>query len=99
MSVGCNKEYEWPCERVGSEVYYSIDLGPYLEREGDTLTSVSWSLPNGLVSILELVQNNKAFIKIRANYVGNHIVRFIVLSEQNGGEQTLPGQIKLSIIG
>lgn len=97
MAHNCPEVIEWPCTYVGAEEFFGLDLQAYLEAEGDTFSSIEWTLPNGIVNLAETVINNIAYIKIQANYVGMHVVRFKLKSVESGSTQTYLGKALLHV--
>ena len=96
MKHTCNELLEWPCTYVGAEEFFGLDLLEYLE--GDTLISVAWDLPNGLVSVTEVVIGSISYIKINSEFAGQHKIKFNIRSSEVGGAiQTLPGFVYLHV--
>ena len=97
MDETCNQVITWPCTFQGSEEFFGIDLKDFLESEGDQFKSISWELPNGLVSLVEAVQNDIAYIKLRAVYPGQHIVKFSLESIEGTDTQIHLGKALLTV--
>lgn len=92
----------WPSAVVGSEELYGVDLTKYLRNEGDDVVSVLWSLPNGLVSMMEAVEGTVAYIKVQAKYCGNYSIAVQVDSVDKASptrKQTTFGKVYLEVNG
>ncbi len=65
----------WPDSDLGDDLFYGIDLNPWLNNEEDTLSSVSWDIPKGLSSTEDIVTNNTANIKISSDTIGSFTIK------------------------
>ena len=90
--------YRWPDSYLGSEEYYSIDCGPYLEKENDTLVSVEWLIPPELSSTDNFILNNEAFILLSADTIGSHVLKFKLFSTESGKDQKAQERVKLNVL-
>ena len=78
----------WPDANAGDDLYYSIDFSTWLTAEGDTLSSVSWTLPDEITSSDEFVDSNKAYIKLLTATAGKHTIKCTLQSTDAGKTQT-----------
>jgi len=90
--------FRWPDSYLGSEEYYSIDCSYYLEAENDLLVAVEWTVPPELTSMDEVVVGSEAFIKLSADTVGNHIIKFKLDSTESGKDQIVQERVKLVVL-
>ena len=95
--MSCASDYKWPCAYQGSTEFYAVDLGPYLTQEGDTLSDITWVVPNGLTKVAEEVINNIAYIKLSAVLLGEHVVRMTMTSLDGTQQSTTRAKIKLHV--
>ena len=68
----------FPDASVGDNLYYTIDLSCWLQNENDTISAVTWELPDGLSSDDAFLQGNLAKIKIHSERAGNYRLKCIV---------------------
>ena len=75
--------YRWPDTFVGSEEYYGIDCGPYLDLEKDTLVNVIWIVPAELEELDTGIIDNIAVIKLKGTVKGTSTITFELNSVDN----------------
>lgn len=78
----------FPDANIGDDLYYAIDISPWLTEEADTLTSVTWSYPKGLTSSDNFLVGMEATIKVATNTVGSFRLTCKIESTENGKTQT-----------
>ena len=78
----------WADADAGDNLYYSIDFDAWITQEGDTLSSVSWSLPPGVSSSDSYELGNKAFIKIKTPISGEYKIICMIETVDSGRTQT-----------
>ena len=61
----------FPDATVGDELYYSILYSCWLNNEGDSLESVSWTVPDGLTLLEDTIEGGEVKAKIRSDRVGS----------------------------
>ena len=78
----------FPDANVGDDLYYAIDISPWLTEEQDTLTSVAWVYPSGVTSSDQFLVGSEATIKVSTNTVGTFRLTCKITSIENGKTQT-----------
>lgn len=72
-----------PDAELDSEKYYSVNWTTWLTNENDTIDSVVWEVPAGLVKMDEKLVGNIAAVKLQATTIGTHLVRCVMNSREN----------------
>jgi len=87
----------FPDAVVGESKYYGIDCDAWLTNENDTLSSVTWTLGNGITNEDEVLDaiNNIAYVKISTSNVGTYLVTATITSIE--GTKTQTNKQKFSI--
>lgn len=70
----------------GDELFYSIMFTCWLTNEGDSVSSITWAVPDGLTLMEDFIQGGEAKAKIRADRVGSFKV--ICTINTNEGTET-----------
>ena len=65
----------WPDAPITSEKEYAVDWTAYLVAENDTISTVSWTVPDGLTKMDDYEVSSEARIKLSADTLGNHEVK------------------------
>ena len=85
-----------PCFK-GSQEYYAIEWANWLSNEGDTLTGVTWSVPNGLTQLDSFTTATRTAIKLSADETGDHEVLCTIDSIENSDTQKVVQKIILEV--
>lgn len=82
---------------AGSQEYYGIEWANWLTNENDTLTGVTWTLPNGLTQLDAYNTTTLTAIKIGADEVGEHEVSCTIDTIENSDTQKVVQKIILKV--
>ena len=87
----------WPDADTGDDLYYGVDFNYYLNEitqgnpvpilQTENLITVTWELPNGLVSLDSFVENNIGVIRIKSDFIGIYKTICTMYSETFGKDQ------------
>lgn len=77
----------WPDAYLGNDEYYAIDYSEWASEENDTVTSVTWNVPEGLHGDDSHEAGGKAFIKLRADKRGSFKVVCTLTAMEDGKQQ------------
>lgn len=72
----------FPDAILGSNLYYGLDLECWLTNESDSLVSVVWNVPEGIISCDDFVQGFVANVKLQATRTGSFIINCVMTSEE-----------------
>lgn len=78
----------WPDTYLNNAEYYAVDYSDWASKENDSVLSVTWSLPIGLIGSDSHEAGGKAFIKIKAEARGSFRVVCTLTAEESGKQQT-----------
>ena len=79
----------WPDTTVGSDRYYAIDVGCFLDNENETLTSVSWGIPSKIVSSDDYIEGgDTAVVKLKTDIAGVYTIACSIDTEEGGRPST-----------
>lgn len=90
--------YRWADAYQNSEEWYCVKCGDYLTNENDTLDSVAWTIPAELTLLDEQTIGNDAFVKLRADTIGVHVISVAVNSSESLNTQKLIEKIRLVVL-
>lgn len=68
-------DVHWPDSRVGELKDYKWDFAAKMIDEGDTTESVTWTLPDGLTSPDEDLNDDTSVIWISSDIVGDYEIK------------------------
>ena len=77
----------FPDAYLGEAKYYAVDFSTWLTTEGDTLSSVVWTVPAGVTGSDDNVEGNVASIKLTPSAVGTHEIICTLNSTDAGKTQ------------
>ncbi len=95
--MSCEIVYKWPCSYQGSEKYFGINLASFLAKEGETLSGVVWTIPNGLTLMDERIEFNVAYIKLSLDYTGQYKIPVTIFSVEGNTTQATKEVIHLEV--
>jgi len=69
----------WPDADVGDDLYYGVNFQTYLSDailnvvhalQNEIIVNVTWTIPNGLISSDEFIEEDVGIIKLASNSIG-----------------------------
>ena len=79
----------FPDAIVGSDVFYGLDFTCWLANEEDTIVSAVWTLPDGLTTSDDFLQDTVGTIKIKALRAGSYVINCVLTSTETLNQAVL----------
>ena len=93
-----NGDLHWADAVVGEEKDYAVDWSERMTNEGDTLQSITWTIPDGLTEVDTDLTDDLATIWLTADTVGTHEIKCQANTVDSGANQIYIRKILLKVI-
>ncbi len=88
----------FPDATLGSNMFYGLDFACWLDNESDTIVSVEWNLPDGVVSDDSFMQGTIGNVKLRPTRTGSFLINCVLTSEETYNASTLQQQKSINTV-